>query len=111
VGLRASLHRASGRDYQQVLKRFGIPTVFRLKLPFDKISESDLKSFAQEVHKQLPSARRGLAAPEIDFTFRLRQPLPPECVLGHFHPERVIDPLRSMALYYYLDDPARIQNP
>lgn len=103
-GLAANLNNANGRDYRQVLKRLGIPTVFCLRLPFDAISESDFKNFAHVVHEQLPRARRRLSVPEIDFTFRLRQPLPPECVLEHFHPKRVMDPLLGMIPYHYAGD-------
>lgn len=105
-GLAAGLTTVHGRDYRQVLKRFGIPTVFRLRLPFEAISESDASQLAQVLHSQRRRGRSGLAAPTIDFTFRLRQALPPECVLGHYHPDQVLDPLLGMNPYHYLSDPA-----
>lgn len=101
-GIAAALGGPHGRDYRQVLKRFGVPTVFRLRLPFVAVSKGDFAAFVDAVHHRLSQPRDDRDVPGIDFTFRLRQPLPRECVLGHFHPHRIVDPLLGMTPYCYV---------
>jgi len=99
-GVAAALGRSTGRDYRQVLKQFGRPTLFHLRIPFDAISNADFTAFVDVVREHVRKTGDGLA-PRIDFTLRLRQALPPGCVAGHRHPRRIIDPLLGMTPYYY----------
>jgi hypothetical protein len=98
-GIAASLTRRFGRDYRQVLKRFGTPTIFECRLPFELVSSGDLDQFLEVAVAQEPTSRRKRHLPEVDFTFRLRFPLPPECVLAHKHPSTILDPLLRMTPY------------
>lgn len=88
-----------GVRLQQELKRHGRPTIFQLTLPFDFVSDSDLGELADVVGRELAGVRRGRLPLPIDFTFRLNRPLPPECVLAHEHPQRIIDPLQGFVPY------------
>jgi hypothetical protein len=96
-GLAAGL--SAHRDYRQVLKRRGIPTIFRLRLQFGMVSDSDLTAFADLLYEHIPVIRSRMGAPQIDFTFRLRSPLPARCVLSHVHPRLIVDPLLGMTPY------------
>lgn len=100
----AGLSRTSARDYRQVLKRWGTPTIFRLKLPLGAISESDRNQFVEALSQQVPHVRRRRPVPAIDFTFRLRSGLPADSVLGHRHPERVLDPFLGMRPYCFAEE-------
>jgi len=98
-GLAAGLTTAASRDYRQVLKQRGTPTLFRLQLPFEFIGERDLAEFVQLVYHAIPSVRIRKRVDQVDFTFRLRTPLPPACVISHVHPRRMLDPLLGMTIY------------
>lgn len=98
-GLAARLTARYGRDYRQILKQFGVPTIFELELPFNLVSGHDVDQFVEIASRQEPTRRRRIHVPEVDFTFRLRHPLPPEYVLSHSHPEMILDPLLGMSPY------------
>jgi hypothetical protein len=101
-GIAAGLSQRTGRDYRQVLKEFGVPTIFRMRLPFEWISERDLEQFVQVLYDWIPAMRLRRGVPIVDFTFRLRRALPADCVLSHTHPRRIVDPLLGMTTYEYV---------
>jgi|688.fasta_scaffold128254_2 hypothetical protein len=92
IKLAASLSRNCIRDYRQVLKRFGRPTIFTISLPINRISESDILQFGTLLRSWLPRIRAGRRSPEVDFTFTLRMALSGNCVLAHEHPHTIRDP-------------------
>lgn len=83
----------NGRDYRQVLKRVGTPTVFKIALPLEFISESDLSELAHLVQESLPKLRAGEQPLVANFTFMLTRPVPGRFFCGHEHPEMIPDPL------------------
>lgn len=87
------------RDYRQVLKRYGRPTLFRIRLPFHMVSGPLATEFAKAVREELPWVRRGNAPRLIDFTFRLRQAVPGTHFIDHSHPQQIVDPLLRMTTY------------
>lgn len=103
-GIAAGLSRNGGKDYRQVLKRFGRPTIFKLSLPFTLIDQSDSSDLAELVHEWVPRVRAGRLPTEIDFTFLLRQALPPASIITHEHPRIIIDPLLPMHPEYRFTD-------
>ena len=104
IAIAANLSGELGRDYRTVLRSRGKPTIFRLSLPLDHVSESDVSEFAEAVRRQLSSMRRGKNAPPIDFTFTLRRSLGPETILDHYHPVEITDPLMGFVKYHYPND-------
>jgi len=54
----AGLSERTGRDYRQVLKGFGVPTVFRMKLPLEWVNEHDLGQLVDLLHEWIPWVRR-----------------------------------------------------
>lgn len=105
-GIAASLSRNGMRDYRQVLKRFGRPTLFTLSLPITMACESDLIEFGELIRDWVPRVRAGRRPAKVAFTFTLRMGLPPGCVLGHEHPDSVKDPLLRMQPHYHCDTSA-----
>lgn len=99
-GIAANLMQSSAPDYRQVLKRFGQPTVFKLFLRFELIEERDLNELCIVLSKNTEIAKRGKTLPPIDFTFSIKQNLPAESIIGHYHPNKIEDPLLSMEYIY-----------
>jgi hypothetical protein len=94
IGIAA--HLSGPRDYRQALKRVGTPTIFVCDVPWSLIGHGTLTEFAgcalQCVFEELlegrdyePDSWRGAG-------FCIHQALPPECIVGHYHPS-VRDPL------------------
>jgi len=95
VGIAA--HIEGHKDYRQVLKRRGTPTVFVCDVPLDYMHSNAVAEFAgmaievlfeslldaSYVHPQL--ARGGGIC--------LRRPLSPGLIVGHYHPRELKDPL------------------
>jgi len=101
-GIAAQLSRNGSRDYRQVLKRFGTPTIFRLSLPTSQVSESDMIELCELLHDCIRDVRAGKKPPVEDFTFLIQAPLSPKFILGHEHPTIIKDPLLPMQpLYHY----------
>jgi hypothetical protein len=102
-GIAASLTRHFGcaTDYRQVLKRFGRPTILRVSLPISIVAEWNLLAFAEIVRDSMKKVEAGREAPKADFTFIIKAPISPRCVLGHEHPTVIKDPLLPMQPLYY----------
>ena len=93
LALAASLEGA--RDYRQVLKAFGAPTMFVCDVPMELVGGRSLAEFAgcalETLFEHLrhetfkPDPHRGAA-------FCIRRPLAPEHIVGHYHPVGVRDP-------------------
>lgn len=84
-------------DYRQVLKRFGVPTVFVCDVPLSYISPSVINSISgkalEMVFLELQGSDEFEEIPHFEASFCLRQGLPPEHIVGHYHPTGVRDPL------------------
>ncbi len=86
------------RDYRQVLKRIGTPTVFTCDVPLTLLSAHTIGEFAgmslEMIFEDLlyddysPAPYRGAG-------FRIATKLPPSCIVGHYHPKGVCDPLEQ----------------
>ena len=103
-GIAASLTRRGGRDYRQVLKRFGIPTVFRLAIPYESIPKLQLEQLADHLSEWCEEFIGWDDPPHFSWSFILDALLPPEFVVAHCHPDIVPDPLLRHFPYRYRDD-------
>lgn len=90
-------HLPGARDYAQVLKGRGTPTLFVCDVPLDLISHSVLTEFSgyalQCIFQELldgdefrPDSMQGAG-------YSIREVLPPEHIVGHCHPEIRHDPI------------------
>jgi hypothetical protein len=98
-GIAASLSRGISQDYRQVLKRFGIPTVFKIAIPTREINQSDLEELAEEIRENFWDLRTELTPPLLNWTFTLETPVPPRQILDHNHPAEIPDPLLGRIIY------------
>lgn len=104
-GIAAALSRNHVRDYRQILKRSGRPTMFRISLPFHMVADSDLLELGALLLEWARRIRAGRRPSKINFTFTLRASLPPSCIIGHEHPEIIKDPLLPMQPFYRYEPP------
>ncbi|MDO8774856.1 MAG: hypothetical protein Q7K57_40350 [Burkholderiaceae bacterium] len=92
-------HLGGGRDYRQVLKKDGQPTLFVCDVPLDLIGEGTLLEFAGEalesLFKELLDGSEFVRDRWRGAGFCIRRPLPAEHVIGHYHPTVRHDPLRG----------------
>ncbi|WP_196591983.1 hypothetical protein [Pectinatus frisingensis] len=98
IAIAAVLSEPSGIDYRQVLRQKGKPTVFLCDVPINFIKRNTLceltgvilQSWLKYVlYNEIPSR-------QIDFTLTLYNNVPPDNIVGHYHPDRARDPF-----YYY----------
>lgn len=88
-------HLGGARDYRQVLKGFGRPTMYVCDVPLPLMGGHTLVEFAgcalEYVFENLqdedyePDPHRGAG-------FCIHRPLPPENIVGHYHPAHIRDP-------------------
>jgi hypothetical protein len=78
-----------GRDYRQALKKNGVPTLFRVALPFEMVTDLDIEQFLKIVKDDLWYQRQLPNPDRLDFTFTLSRPLPPNHLLDHKHPTSI----------------------
>lgn len=97
TGVAAALTERGGQDYRQELKTVGRPTVFVCDVPLSWMPEGWLEEYAG-------SALEALFEAFLDPEYRhppegrgtgvmIQRRLPPEYIVGHYHPIRLPDPL------------------
>jgi len=94
-GIAATLTRFQfgAYDYRQLLKNYGIPTVFTCNIPFQLIREGTLLELSRVIICDLfgPESEDPFVR-EIDFTISISSPLGPQYIAGYYHPTRIHDP-------------------
>ncbi len=100
-GIAAKLMRAHRYDFRQILKRFGTPTVFRMRIPRDMVPTHQIEQLAEFVHSVIWESRRQRRVPQIDWSFTFSTEIPPQYILDHTHPASIPDPLFNGRLYHY----------
>lgn len=93
-----AVHLGDGRDYKRMLLQIGRPTLFVCDVPLELMGGHMVREFAgnalEFIFEDLleadydPPAHRGAG-------FCIRRPLPPEHIVGHYHPTRIKDPYRG----------------
>jgi hypothetical protein len=95
-------HLPPPRDWRQVLKEFGRPTVFACDVPLDYMGFNWVADFAGQAIETLferlldpdyvyPPPGRGAG-------IEVRRPLPADHIVAHYHPTRIPDPLLGRRL-------------
>jgi hypothetical protein len=90
----------------QMLLRESAPTVIEVDLPLNAVRPSQVTEFTKDLIGEWARVFRRVQcdARRLDFTFCLREPVPPAWIAGHYHPPVVHDP-------HSLRRPIRIENP
>lgn len=83
-------------DYRQVLKRFGVPTVFVCDVPLSYIAQDWIDSIAgkalEMVFLDLQDSEEFEELRHFEASFCIHQRLPAHCIVGHHHPSGMRDP-------------------
>jgi hypothetical protein len=103
-GIAASLIKDGRRDYRQILKRFGKPTVFRLELPREFIPPDQLLELAESLTQTAEDFVGCEEPPYLSWSFIFDRAVPSEYVVSHYHPEAVPDPLLRYMPYRFRED-------
>lgn len=85
-----------GPELAQSVLRWCAPTVIEVDLPLRSVSDPQQIQFASSLVGDWARMlrRRRSEARRLDFTFVLREAVPPSWIMGHFHPTVVRDPHR-----------------
>ena len=90
-----------GHGYREPLLENGAPTLVSVDLPLSWVSNGLRKELAELLLGEW--ARQTLLVPKRvfveDFTFTMSRDLPPQTVVGHRHPKKLVDPLERMRVY------------
>ncbi|WP_376967735.1 hypothetical protein ABNQ39_36465 (plasmid) [Azospirillum sp. A26] len=90
-------HLPGSRDYRQVLKKEGQPTLFVCDVPLGLVSGHTVLEFSgmalSYIFEDLLEGNDYVPDPWRGAGFAIRYPLPPACIVGHYHPAHVRDPL------------------
>ena len=82
--------------HRAALQRIGVPTVFVCDVPLRLISDGQIEDYAGMALQSLFMAELNDGfehAGEHDPSgLMIRENLPPDCIVGHFHPDRLFDP-------------------
>ncbi len=97
LGIAATLSRRDGPDYRKSLKGIGVPTVFVCNVPFDSIAFDTILelsgSMIEVMFEKFLDSTYKHPQPGDCFGFPIRKNLPPEYIVGHYHPEYIRDPI------------------
>jgi hypothetical protein len=103
-GIAAALMKNGRRDYRQILKRFGTPTIFRLELPRDFIPAEQIEQLGEYLGEMSEDFVGRDEPPHLSWSFIFSKAVPAEYVISHAHPEVVPDPLLRYLPYRYRED-------
>jgi hypothetical protein len=93
IAIAAELSRIIGYDYRWTLKGIGKPTIFICHIPLEMISANTMNELAGcllvGVFNKILFKKEN---PElIDFSFMLKNSLPSNCIVDHYHPKNITD--------------------
>ncbi|AXW61561.1 hypothetical protein CJO94_05920 [Ralstonia solanacearum] len=94
-------HSPSGEDYRFRLRSYGIPTILEVDVPVALIPAAQHVEVAKMILSEWGqlAARRSLQFGDVPPCYVLRQDVPADCVQGHYHPERIVDPHQGHRVY------------
>lgn len=77
----------------EALRKRGVPTMLQLDLPLSAVLTHERTQLSQVLLQEWVRIKvnRPDWVPDLDFTFCLRQDVPPEWLVGHYHPPVVVD--------------------
>lgn len=101
LGIANELRRKCGKDYSKLLKNIGIPTVLCCDIPIDIINKAYLDDLNERTknNKHTPEGLKYDVAPFIDFSIPIGQVINPNCIVSHYHPTKINDPIDYNKIY------------
>lgn len=91
--LAANLSERLKRDYRHHLRNYGIPTIFKVKLPISIIDENDLIHLFPYLYRLwvYNKLKNKITSYGLNYSFFLKKNIPPECIITHYHPDKIRD--------------------
>ena len=88
-GLAVHIERETGCDLKSELRQHGKPTVFEVRVPIAAFLEGELCELSYELLQTwaFNIAHCRNQSYELDFGLEIDHGLPPENIIGHYHPE------------------------
>ena len=94
LGVFATIESKTRESYREYLMVVGQPTIFVCDIPFDLLSDSTKLELAQlMIRKTCKEQYNSYEHNHTDFGFMIRNILPPDRVVKHFHPQDISSPL------------------
>jgi len=102
MSMSASLSELNGSiDYKYRLRDVGIPTIFEVDIPLDKIPQTQINELVKIIIASWASKRLSPeSAYNEEMSFVLHSDLSPNNIIGHSHPKKIKDPHNSFLWYY-----------
>lgn len=97
-GVAIYLRSKYNKDYLNILKNIGTPTIFSCDIPINIIDDSYLQELNECIKKSLLINNTHIEAPHKDFAIPLYNDIDSSYIAGHFHPTSIKDPLNSFYL-------------
>ncbi|PAU59208.1 hypothetical protein BZL41_17050 [Pseudomonas sp. PIC25] len=90
-----------GEAYRFRLRNYGVPTVLEIDIPVWYVPQSQHMDVAKMILSEWGQlvARKPLYLNGIPPCYVLRRDIPPECLVGHHHPEMIRDPHNGYRAY------------
>jgi hypothetical protein len=90
-----------GEDFRFRLRNCGVPTVLEVDIPVWHVPQSQHTEVAKMILSEWGqlATRKSLHLRGDPPCYVLRKDLPPECLVGHYHPERIRDPHNGYRTY------------
>jgi hypothetical protein len=90
-----------GFSAHHTLRRRGVPTMIELDLPFNLATPNTRREFARKLLQEWVRVlvNAPTFVPKLDFTVILRADLPPEMIVGHYHPTALKCPFNRFATF------------
>lgn len=101
LGIANELRRKYGKDYSKLLKDTGIPTVLICDIPIDTLSKVYINDLNKKINnnKNKSGDSKYHDAPVIDFSIPIGQGINPNCIVSHYHPSTIPDPIDYNKIY------------
>ena len=99
------VNRISGRGmpYLDVLKRFGIPTLFEIHIPAHELPQDRFELLASSLFN-VCSDRDVDQRPWLNFSFEFQNRLPGDWIKNHINPEELVDRLDGCRAYRFKEE-------
>ncbi|NQE65346.1 hypothetical protein [Caulobacter sp. RHG1] len=90
-----------GFSAHRALRRRGVPTMIEVDLPFRTAAANTRREFARKLLQEWVrvTVNAPTFIPKLDFTVTVQVDLPPEMIVGHYHPEALKDPFRQFEIH------------
>lgn len=100
-GLATFLQQQVDHDFKAELRKFGVPTIFKVKMPVTAFSGSELRELASEALRNWACniAHNRTYSYKLDFGKEVDYGLTPDHIIGHYHPDKIPDPLNNRRIY------------